>query len=82
MKSQKIVKVVDAFSNQARAIIWLECHHKVSITLAQAATLPRGYIQSLRPGGKLDCPFCPDPPPEVVRQEKSARELYKEAGEP
>lgn len=67
---------------QQRVILWLECHHKVSFTKVQLQLKPREYLAEITHSGKFDCPFCPDPPPEVVRQEKSSRELWKDAGEP
>jgi hypothetical protein len=69
-------------ASQSRAIIWLECHHKISITRVQLATLPGDYLTRVSQQGKIECPFCPDAPAESTREQKSAQRLYKEAGEP
>lgn len=75
----RVTRVVEAV-HQNRVIVWLECHHKLSfpdMAHARAGAVMAGDEMLNR-----DCPFCPDPPPEVVRQEKTAVQLWKEAGEP
>jgi hypothetical protein len=82
VRTQKITKVVDALVNQQRVILWLQCHHKVSITQLQLASMPKGYLEAVTRSGEYDCPFCPDPSPEQVRENKSVNQLWREAGEP
>ena len=84
MRTRKIKRVVDAKDTQGRVIIWLvDCTHKISFTVAELAQLPPNYLADLvQVYGTIECPFCDDPPPEVRRQETSARQLWKDAGEP
>lgn len=77
MRPQRITRIVNAAASQNRYIVWLECQHKVSLTLLQVKSMPNYKI-----GDAMDCPFCPDPTLVEVRQETSARALWKEAGEP
>lgn len=82
MRMQKIMRVVDAMASQRRMIIWLECHHKISLTQHQLASLPPGYLEKQVQTGQVECPFCEDLPQATAREQKSAAQLYKEAGEP
>ena len=82
MRTQKITRVVDALASQRRMIIWLECHHKISLTERELAKLPPNYLIDLQIFGQTECPFCPDLPPVSEREQKSAAQLYREAGEP
>lgn len=80
-RDRKVVKVVDAIRGQQRVILWLEgCPHKISITDKAWLAQP----DHLRPtvGEVVQCPHCPDPPPQDERLEKSATRLWREAGEP
>jgi len=81
MQTRKVVRIVDASVTQGRHIVWLDCHHKISVTQAQATAEPRLLREASRTES-LDCPFCPDLPPDGEQSTKSARQLYKEAGEP
>jgi len=73
---------VDALSKQERIIVWLACHHKVSITVAQLAELPRDYYQQLQRASEMDCPFCLDASSVEHHDKRSAHHLWKDAGEP
>jgi hypothetical protein len=79
---QPIARVVNAMASQRRVIIWLECHHKISLTEHQLESLPHDYLEKQTQTGHMECPFCPDPPQVTPRKEKSATQLYREAGEP
>lgn len=57
---KKVVRFVDAMTSQRRFIIWLECHHKVSITEKQHEANP-GLVFDIQVQGKMVCPFCPPP---------------------
>lgn len=83
MRTRKIVKARDLLATQQRITILLDCQHTVSITVREIQAHPfkafglQPFIQET-----WECPFCADPPPEVVRGEKSATQLWREAGEP
>jgi len=82
MRLQKVTKFVDATASQQRVVLWLECHHKVSITLLQIHAGGTGYMRDLSAATQYECPFCPDEPKPLTRDQKSAAQLYREAGEP
>lgn len=81
MRRQQVVRIVDASAAQERVIIWLACHHKVSVTTQQAVLDPT-IIPRVTREWSMDCPFCPDEPQPGASTEKSVKELYREAGEP
>lgn len=78
MRLQTCGRVVDARRRQGRIILWLACGHKISVDVPAGADLPDNW----KVGGQVACHFCPDPTEEERRVEKSAAQLYKEAGEP
>jgi hypothetical protein len=81
MRAQKIVRVVDALAAQQRAILWMACGHKVTVTEMELRM--QGWnIQRIKEQPHAMCPFCPDPPPEDQQAAKTPQQLYKEAGEP
>lgn len=83
MQIQKITRIVDAMKSQGRVIIWLACHHKISLSQVEVATLPPNYLRDLaHVYQQTDCPFCPDLPPVPEREKMSANQLWKDAGEP
>lgn len=82
MQTRKIVRVVDALATQGRMIVWLDCHHKPSIAQMHLHAEVRDFLTGLKPGAPFECPFCPDLQPEELRQAKTARQLWKDAGEP
>lgn len=84
MRERAVTRVVDALQSQDRYIIWLECHHRVSLSLRQLQANPTimAQLHEAEKSKRWLCPFCAPPDPEEVRQEKSATQLWKEAGEP
>lgn len=82
MQTRSITRIVDLRATQMRVVIWLkECPHKVSITQAQLASMPAGTLDAIREEGEIDCPFCPGEP-KVTPPAPTARQLWKDAGEP
>jgi len=83
VRRQDIIRVVDMLNGpQQRVVLWLRCHHKVSIDHLTLLTRP-DLQRELKSGRKdWDCPFCPDPPAHEVQAAKPASQLWKEAGEP
>lgn len=80
MRDRKIVRVVDARRAQRRITLWLVCGHVLSIDQRTWEAAPADQLPTV--GGVVQCSFCPDPPPDDVRTEKSAQALWREAGEP
>ena len=80
MRDQRVTKVVDALVNQRRVIVWLACSHKISISAT--AWYEQNLEHRVTVGEVVQCPYCPDPPPEDVRREKTAQQLWNEAGQP
>lgn len=82
MRTQVIERVVDARAGQQRVIYWLRCGHKLSVAANVVNLHPAHYLSAMQTGAMMNCSFCPDPTPVEVRESKSARQLWKEAGEP
>lgn len=83
MRVRRILRVCDLLNTQRRVTVFFEgCAHVRSITDMEIRAWPTNMIARLVPGGELECPYCADPPPEIVRVEKSPQRLWKEAGEP
>lgn len=84
MRPQRVERVVDMLAGpQGRIVLWLACGHKQSLTYQQVAAIPRSDMAALmRPDAQVMCGFCPDVPPQEARREKSATQLWREAGEP
>lgn len=83
---RRITRLVDARRSQQRVTIWLECHHILSLTVRDLEAMSQGeqhnFFRDNQPDQYRLCPVCPDPTPIEVRREKSATQLWKEAGEP
>lgn len=80
---QKILRTRDLLREQDRITISLACHHVVSVTAVQVAMMrPVEVIEGIFRAETYLCPFCPDPPPQNVNEQKSIRQLWREAGEP
>lgn len=82
MRERFILNVVNVLQTQARLILHLECRHNVSLWLIDQPQLADRIPQR---GDTCMCQDCPDPPPPTsaeIRQAKSAKRLWKEAGEP
>lgn len=82
MRDQIIDRVVDARTSQQRVIYWLRCGHKVSVPKGVVDRWPAHYLSATCSGSIMGCQFCPDPTPVEMHESKSARQLWKEAGEP
>ncbi len=78
---RRIKRVVNALINQQRMIYHLECGHNLSVTSRQITDSALGVAHYLSAEQAI-CNVCLDPPPEDPRRIKSARQLWKEAGEP
>lgn len=85
MRDQAVVRAVDALASQQRVILWLACKHTVTITKREVEVMSPAQAVGLFSRETWPCPHCPDPPPPVPedpRRVKSARQLWREAGEP
>ncbi len=82
VRNRLIARVIDARATQGRLILHLECKHVVSISNWDYALLPPGQQLFLVPGAWFTCPNCETPTPIELQREKSATQLWKEAGEP
>jgi hypothetical protein len=83
MRTQPVTRRVDAVGSPLpRYVLWLGCGHKITLTLREVAAMTHADQVSVQASPTWPCHFCPDPTPEVVREAKSAHQLWKEAGEP
>jgi hypothetical protein len=82
-RMQPVVRTRDLLSTQQRITAFLACNHVVSMTAREIHSSPIFAPINFLQATALLCPHCPDPEPEPVkREEKSARTLWREAGEP
>ena len=77
MRARRIVKVRDLMQSQQRVTVLAECGHWSSIPATTVQQMPREQLADLRDGGEIACPHCPDAP-----DEKTATQMWREAGEP
>lgn len=84
MRERTIKRVRDLLdtSQQRVTVTFVECPHVLSLTELDLRAVPVDYLDHLRSGCLHTCPHCPDATPEESREEKSASQLWKEAGEP
>lgn len=82
MQTQDIIRTVDALAGQQRVILWLRCGHKVSLGIREIHADP-ALVRKLKSGcTQWECHHCPDLPKPTEREQKTAQQLYREAGEP
>ena len=79
MRLRTCWRVIDARANQGLGKIFLnlECRHNLIINMGPGE-MPTNWVA----GGLVQCPHCPGPTQEEVKQEKSAQQLWREAAEP
>ena len=82
VKAQRIVKVRDLLATQQRITVLCACGHWTSISELDARAMDRRALALITPDNEFPCAHCPDPAPEELRRDKSATQLWKEAGEP
>lgn len=82
MRDRVIKRVIDARGGQGRIIIHLDCQHTASVIVEEAVLTPLvvealGLTGQARTLTKWPCEYCP-----YEAEEKSANQLWREAGEP
>lgn len=84
MRIQPVKRIVNALDGQDRFIVQLTCGHNLSVSRQEIDSDPKvlEYLRQAERSGSFGCWECPDPDPEEVRREKSATQLWREAGEP
>lgn len=82
MRIRKVLKMVDARRAQRRVIIHLECAHTLTIVDHAIGTHVLQEFQAHPEDTQMHCLHCPDITAPEQRRETTARELWKDAGEP
>lgn len=82
-RTQAVIRTRDLLDTQQRLTAFLGCNHVVSMTHKDIIIGDRIAPILFLNATEMTCPYCPDPDPVATpRDQKSPRQLWKEAGEP
>jgi hypothetical protein len=81
MRTRAVKRIVDLTRAQQRTVIYASCGHFINV-IEPYSDDDLAFIRRCVDVGEVACGFCPDPPPVSILQQRTARQLYRDAGEP